>query len=69
MPPMQTQYFIMHIVPLVILTILAGAGMVIFGIVYVNDTQSYTVRGPERKKFKWIFLSFLCLLLFSGNVI
>lgn len=62
-----TEYFIIHIILLGLLTIAAGIGTVIFAIVWYNDT--YEDRKDDvRSKFKWLALSFLCLLLFAGGL-
>lgn len=60
---MNTQYFFIHIIPLVILTILALVGSLVFCVTYFNDTN----RQGE-KKSKWAVISFLCFAFFGGGL-
>jgi len=60
---MNTQYFFIHIVLLVILTVAALVGLVIFGISYFGDTDR-----AKQKKPKWAIISLVCGLLFFGGL-
>jgi len=62
----NTEYFIMHIILLGLVTVAAGIGCVVLAIAYFHDT--YRDDREDHKKFKWAFLSFVCLLLFGGGL-
>lgn len=62
-----TEYFIIHVILLGLLTIAAGIGTVVFCIVWYNDTYENRKDGV-RSKWRWLFSAIGCLLLFSGGL-
>lgn len=63
----NTEYFIMHIILLGLITIAAGAGTVAFSIAWYNDTYE-DKKDDERRKWRWAFAAVGCLLLFGGGL-